>query len=261
MKKLVTYFRYLFEYLKHGDFLSILASIRYIINKTSHKNDRIIQTSIGKFFCRKNTNDFQFANFGYEWSVKKFLLDHRKEFTVFIDGGACVGDYSILLSHFGLRCIAFEPIESNFRVLTKNLELNQLTKGIAAFQYGLGDTNKMTGFVFDPINTGASHQSNEPGNADCQGEIRTFDSLLSELDLDKNERILFKLDVEGMEAEAIRGASTFISTFPNITFVLEGKHTGENLIKTALSEIASFEFGIVDEFNIFATKINSDHLN
>ncbi|MEI7662523.1 MAG: hypothetical protein WCK34_10005, partial [Bacteroidota bacterium] len=74
MKKLKTYSRYFFDYLKHGDFLSIVASIRYLVNKTSHKNDRIIRTSIGKFYCRKNTNDFQFANWGYEWGVKQFLL-------------------------------------------------------------------------------------------------------------------------------------------------------------------------------------------
>ena len=261
MKKLKIYLRYFFEYLKHGDILSIIASIRYLVNKTSHKKDRIIQTSIGKFFCRKNTNDFQFANFGYEWGVKKFLLDHSKAYTVFIDGGACVGDYSILLSRFGLRCIAFEPIENNFKVLTKNLELNHLAGKITAFQCGLGEENKKTGFIFNPVNTGASSKSTNPGQSNCQGEIRTFDSLLPELNLSKNDRILFKLDVEGMETEAINGAAAFIRNYQNITFVLEDKHSGQDTIKQALGKIAAFEFGIVDEFNIFATKINKHSSN
>ena len=80
MKKLKTYFWYLVEYLKYGDFLSIIASARYLFNKSSHRRDRVIRTSIGTFFCRKNTNDFQFANFHYEWGVKKYLLDHKKDF-------------------------------------------------------------------------------------------------------------------------------------------------------------------------------------
>jgi FkbM family methyltransferase len=254
MKKLKTYSRYFFDYLRHGDLLSIIASVRYLLNRTSHKKDRIITTSIGKFFCRKNTNDFQFANYGYEWGVKKFLLDNSRDYNVFIDGGACVGDYSILLTRYGLRCIAFEPIENNFRVLMKNLELNQLTGKIDAFQCGLGEENKEENFNFNPVNTGATYKASDPSQANCRAEIRTFDSLLPELNLSMNDRILFKLDVEGMETEAIRGASGFISKFPNITFVLEDKHTGQDTIQQALSEIAGFEFGIVDDFNIFAKK-------
>jgi len=255
MKKLKTYSRYFFDYLAHGDLVSIFASAMYLINRTSHKKDRIINTFIGKFYCRKNTNDFQFASYFYEWGVKKFLLTHRQDYTVFFDGGACVGDYSILLSKFGLKCIAFEPIENNFRALTKNLELNQLTGTITAINIGLGEENTRTGFIFNSVNTGASFKSNDREKLNCYCEIRTFDSLLPELNLNKNDRFLFKLDLEGMEVDAIHGAAEFIRTFPFITFVLEDKHTGRNPIQKALSEIASFEFGIVDDFNIFAKKL------
>ena len=261
MKKLKIYLRYFYEYLKHGDLLSIVASVRYLVNKSSHKKDRIIQTSIGTFYCRKNTNDFQFANYGYEWSVKKYLLEHCKEYTVFIDGGACVGDYSILLSRYGLRCIAFEPIEFNYTILDKNLELNHLADKITSFHCGLGKENKKERFVIDPVNTGASHKSTISEKSDCFGEIRTLDSLLPELHLDKNDRIFIKLDIEGMEAEAIEGAAEFIRSYPNITFVLEAKHTGQDPLKQALGEIAAFEFGIVDDFNIFAKKITRINTN
>jgi FkbM family methyltransferase len=256
MNKIATYFRYFQDYLKHGDMLSIVSSIKYLLFKTSHRNDRIIKTSIGTFFCRKNTNDFQFANFGYEWGVKKFLLTHHADFDVFIDGGACVGDYSILMSRKGLKCFAFEPIKDNFRVLSKNLELNQLAGTIKALNYGLGMKNGTVGFKFNPVNTGASSKATDVEISDCHGEIRTFDSILPELNLNINDRILFKLDVEGMEAEAILGAAGFIRNYPNITFVLEDKHTGQDPIQVALSEISDFEFGIVDDFNIFAKKRN-----
>ncbi|MEI7662603.1 MAG: FkbM family methyltransferase, partial [Bacteroidota bacterium] len=170
------------------------------------------------------------------------------------DGGACIGDYSILLTRYGLRCIAFEPIESNFKVLEKNLELNGLTGKIIAFQYGLGAENKKEHFSFNPVNTGASHKSSITDHSNCLGEIRTFDSLLPELNLDPDDRILFKLDIEGMETEALQGAAGFIRRFPNITFVLEDKHAGQYPIQKTLSEIGPFEFGIVDEFNIYAKK-------
>ncbi len=261
MKKLKTYSRYFFEYLKHGDLLSIIASIRYLLYKTSHKKDRIIHTTIGTFFCRKNTNDFQFANYKYEWGVKKYLLDNRHTFSVFIDGGACIGDYCVLLSRFNIRCIAFEPVIENFNVLTKNLKLNDLTDEIQAFSFGLGSKNEHAAFIFNPVNTGASHLANLGQVPDCHVEIRTLDSLIASLDINPEAHILVKLDVEGMEAEAIRGAKNFITMYPHITFVIEDKHIGEESIKKALNEIVPFEFGIVDEFNIYAKKIISTQSN
>ncbi len=139
MKKLNTYFWYFLEYLKNWDFPSIIAAVNYLIFRKTHKQDRIIQSSMGVFFCRKNTNDFQFANFRYEWAVKKFIHDHIHEYSVFIDGGACIGDYCILLSKYNTRCIAIEPIADNYSVLVKNLELNNLTDKVMAFQVGLGN--------------------------------------------------------------------------------------------------------------------------
>lgn len=255
MKRALTYSRYFFDYMKNGDPGSVVASIKYMINKTSHSSDRIIRTSVGTFFCRKNTNDFQFANYYYEWGVKKYLLDHRNEYSLFIDGGACVGEYSVLMAKHDLRCFAFEPIKDTFGVLLKNLELNDLKLKVKAIPCGLGAKNEQVKFVYNPVNTGASHIATDEKPGDCLAEIRTFDSLLPELNINTKEKILFKLDIEGMEAEAIRGASDFILNYPNITFVMEDKHSGLDSIKDTLNKIASFEFGIVDEFNIFAKKI------
>jgi FkbM family methyltransferase len=254
IKKLTTYYRYFWEYLKHGDFGSILSSVRYLLKKGSHPHDRIIKTSIGVFFCRKNTNDFQFANYRYEWGVKKFMLANIDNYNVFIDGGACVGEYCILLTKLGIRCIAYEPVMQNFEVLSKNLELNNIAEKVLAFPYGLGDCEMQAPFYFNPVNTGASHIITDRKPTNVFARIRTLDSFLPQMKLKTEDRIMVKLDVENMEPEAIRGAAEFIRRFPNITFVAEDKHSGGDTIKSALSNISGFEFGIVDEFNIYATK-------
>jgi FkbM family methyltransferase len=254
LTKLKTYLIYFGEYLKNGDFGSILASVRYLLHKGSHPGDRIIRSSIGHFYCRKNTNDFQFANFRYEWGVKKFLLDNREKFNVFIDGGACIGEYCVLISKFGVRCIAFEPVIVNYDVLRKNIELNMWANKVQTFPFGLGDRNMKAPFYFNPVNTGASHIITDMKKPDMFTEIRTFDSFLPELKFSNDDKIMVKLDVEQMEPEAIRGSKEFISTFPNITFVIEEKHSGAEKIRKALLEIADFEFGIVDEYNIYARK-------
>jgi len=162
-----------------------------------------------------------------------------------------------LLSKFNIRCISFEPMKNNFEVLERNIEINNLKSQVLALPYGLGDKNFMAQFIFNPVNTGASHISEEPLTSDSiiyPADIRTFDSLLTNLRIGKTEKILFKLDLEGMEVEAILGASDFIRSYPYLTFVIETVHSGEDLIKETLSQIASFRFGKVDEFNIFATK-------
>lgn len=254
MSKLVIYFRYLFEYLKYGDLVSIISSFRYLNNRTSHKTNRIIKSSVGTFFCRKNTNDFQFANYAYEWNVKKFFLDHQSEYSVFIDGGACTGEYSILFSKNGIRCFAFEPVSDTYKVLLKNIGLNNMVSTIQAFPFGLGAVNAKVDFVKNSVNTGASHiaRNGKPGN--CKADIRTFDSIFENFNLNPDDRILFKLDVEGMEVEALAGARNFIQKFPDITFVIENEHSTIDNIRETLNSIAPFEFGIIDKLNIFAKK-------
>lgn len=257
MKKIITYLRYLSEYLRYGDFTSVISAIKYVKSRTSHSSDRIIKTSVGTFYCRKNTNDFQFANYYYEWGVKKFILKHIKEYNVFIDGGSCIGAYSILLSKCDFRCIAFEPIADNYDALLKNLELNKLSDKVVAYQIGLGNENIQARFKFNAVNTGASSIDREDNSSDQLCEIRTFDSMILDLKIEKKEKILFKLDVEGMETEALLGAADFIIKYPNITFIIEYKHSGIDHVKAVLNTLADFEIGIVDQYNIYARKIRN----
>jgi len=257
LSKILTYSRYLFDYLKHGDVGSIVASVKYVINKTSYRSDRIIQTSVGKFYCRKNTNDFQFANLYYEWGVKKFILKRINEFSVFIDVGACVGDYSILLAKLNKQCFAFELVSHNIKTINKNLELNDLQNKVKFFPYGLGDADYSASFSFDTVNTGASRINKVKDAETDKAEIRKLDTLMDEMAIDQNEKIFIKLDVEGMETEAIRGAFNFIMYYPNITFIVEEKHSGQFPIQDTFSDIALFEFGKVDELNIYAKKIRN----
>lgn len=255
LKKLNTWFWYFYEYLKFGDFLSLYASVNYLLFKKSHSKDRIIKTSVGKFFCRKNTNDFQFANFRYEWGVKRFILNNIQEYSVFIDGGSCVGEYPILLSKYNIRSIAFEPVSENYGVLVKNLLLNNLLDKAKIFELGLGDENKPASFIVNRVNTGASHIDRENSPESSPVKICTLDSCLPELNLVKEDHILFKLDVEGMETEALKGAADFIRQYPNITLILEEKFSGMGQIKSLLNGLGTFEYGMVDQYNMFARKL------
>ncbi len=254
MNKLLTYLRYFYDYLKFGDFVSIFAGIRYLLTRASINHDRIIHTSIGTFFCRRNTNDFQFANYYYEWQVKKFVIGHSREFNVFIDAGACIGDFTILMANKGLRCISFEPLKSNYEVFLKNIELNKLTGKVQTYNLGLGASNRTVSFAFDPVNTGASHIVESATGNVIPAELRTFDTLVPEFGLNENDRVLIKFDVEGMEPDVVNGAAGFIRQFRELIIILEDKISGKGKIKEALDKFAVFEYGTIDEYNFYARK-------
>jgi len=254
MKKLITYLIYTYEYLKHGDFRSILAGLSYLGNKTSTSSDRLIRTSIGSFYCRRNTNDFQFANYRYEWGVKSFVLKILPEFDVFIDAGACIGDYTILIAKKGIKCISFEPLRNNYEAFLKNLSLNTFKGEVRTFNYGLGERNESQTFVYDPVNTGASHIRRNSSEEGSPVELRTLDSLVPDLEIKRTDRILIKLDVEGMEAQAVKGAANLITHHENLTLILEDKFSGPEAIKAYLNEYARFDYGRVDEYNFYARK-------
>jgi hypothetical protein len=59
-----------------------------------------------------------------------------------------------------------------------------------------------------------------------------------------------------MEDEALEGAARFITFHPNLTIIFEEKHTGKDAILKILEDLAVFEYGIVDEYNLYAKKIN-----
>lgn len=188
------------------------------------------------------------------------MLDRLSDFNVFVDGGACTGEYCVWLSQQNIRCIAFEPVQKNYEVILKNLELNGLSKIITGLPFGLGDRNMQVNFAFDPVNTGSSHITANTEGSQITSEIRTFDSFLPELNLKNDDRILFKLDVEGMEAEAIIGAADFVRKFSNILFILEVKHSGKQKVIDVLNSLALFEIGDIDEYNMYAKKLKNHPL-
>jgi FkbM family methyltransferase len=255
--KAITYSRYLYDYLKFGDVASVMASVRYLASGKSHTGDRVIHTSAGHFYCRKNTNDFQFANYYYEWGVKKYMLRHRKEFDVFIDAGACTGVYSIILSRYGMRCFAFEPVPETFSVLQKNIELNACSGRVQAFGYGLSDHNGTGTFAVDPVNTGASYLIGSDREGNCTAELHKLDSVYSSFGIRAGDTVLMKFDLEGSEPAALRGATEFIRNCEAVTLIIEDKHTGNESIRDILNSIAVFRYTPVDEFNICAVKMRN----
>lgn len=262
MGKLKTFIRYFSDFLQYGQLRLVFASIIYILTGKSFIETRIFRGKLGFFLHRKGSLDFQFGNYAYEWNVKKVMLKHHGNYDVFLDIGANIGTYTIMLAGKGLRCFAFEPIYANHKALNINILLNSFENTATAFNFGLGSNDSSADFAFDPLNTGASHIASVPADtpeAEKRSihttiQLKKLDDVMTMLNLSDTDRILVKIDVEGMEIDVIKGAVKFLQRFDKLMLVMESVHSGEEKLKAQLSEIAEFDFFTIDALNMGAIK-------
>ncbi len=256
MRNPITPFRYFYDFIKNRQFYFLITAIKFSFTKKTNSLDKIIKTTSGNFLCRKNTMDFLFANHAYEWNVKKFLLRNHKNSTVFLDIGANIGTYSILLGHKGLKCFAFEPSQENFQALSKNIELNNLQEKVKIFNFGLGKINCEKEFVFNSLNTGASHVISKPDEKkNCNINIKPFDSVYKDLDFKKEDKFLIKIDVEGMEPDVLEGAKSFLSEYSKIIAVAEDKHCGNKKLINLINQFMNACYKRIDKYNMCFKKL------
>lgn len=131
---------------------------------------------------------------------------------VVVDGGANIGAHSIPFAQFvgpAGRVLAFEPQRLVFYLLAGNVALNSLTQ-VECYNLGLSDTAGELG-VGAPV---------EERNFGCvpllQGKLGPYAEIITTRTLDSfhlDQCDLIKLDIEGMELEALQGARQTIEAF------------------------------------------------
>ncbi|MES2382645.1 MAG: FkbM family methyltransferase [Bacteroidota bacterium] len=248
MKKIYTYLAYFWQYIKYGDFKSIYYSIYFLLTQKSNAEARLVKSGLGSFYTRANTLDFQYINYAYELGVKKFI--EQSDFDVYIDAGACVGEFSVWLAKEGKKCIAFEPVKNSYELILKNTALNNVESKVQVLNYGLGRKHAVEYFLVDHLNMGASKKVDYV--TDEKFEINRLDDVFEGFNLKKSDRILVKIDVEGMEIDLLEGARNFLNYFDEVILIIEEKLSGEGEIKNYISKNHNFEFGLVDHFNMYA---------
>ncbi len=251
--RIEVYSLYLFEYIRFGDFDSLMKAFAYMFTRKSYAKAKRMTTSMGTFETRARSLDFQYVNYAYEIDIKRFI--EKENFDVFFDIGACLGEYCIWIGKKGKRCFAFEPVNQSYNMIDRNIRLNGLEKNVKAFNYGLGLKHSTEYFELNETNPGSNKRVDERGANTEKFEINSLDEKFATLGLSASDKILIKIDVEGMELDMLRGATTFLHNFDNIVLIIEEKFSGEYSIRMGLSEIANFEYGKIDDYNIYARKI------
>ena len=140
----------------------------------------------------------------YEQDVLNQLDQYIPDNSVVLDVGANIGNHTLYwaIKRNAQKVYSFEPVHDTFKILKKNIELNDLKDKVSLFEIGLSDerTNaKIT--VFNPSNIGATHI----------GKCEVGDMQIDKLDnIEIKEKVDFvKIDVEGHEHFVLRGGAEF----------------------------------------------------
>lgn len=253
LNRIEVYSLYLLEYIRYGEWKCVLDAIAYMITKKSYSKGRRIKSRLGIFETRPYSLDFQHVNYAYELSIKRFI--ERENFTVFFDIGACLGEFSIWLAGKGKKCITFEPVSYSYNMIQRNIHLNKVEHNVQLFKCGLGAQHAEAHFELNSTNPGSNRRVEQPGKDTEVFIINTLDELMPSFNLLPTDKLLIKIDVEGMELEMLAGAQQLINNFDDIVMIIEEKFSGEHNIRQGLSKMGNWEFCQLDEHNIYARKI------
>jgi FkbM family methyltransferase len=148
-------------------------------------------------------------SFRYEDELELLFRDSVAVDYTFIDCGANFGYWSVLISsapYGSHKAIAIEPSSQNFAKLKNNAEING--NRFEAVKCAIG-ASKGTARL-----SGTKHEAfSIAGDADSGGEdvpVIALDDLLADGRISANGKYLIKLDVEGVEIEAIKGGTRLL---------------------------------------------------
>ncbi len=189
----------------------------------------------GRFWCylREHMGSQIFFRGSYSTDCLEVLRQRLKPDSVFLDIGANHGEFSIaaaLMAPLG-RVIAFEPMPRNVERLQANIALNELAS-VRVMPVGLGDQegtfpihDQSVPYEDGTINEGLAslYAAGNRARLGLSIEVRLLDKLWPLLQLERVDVI--KLDIEGAEWPALRGAQDILARYRPTLMVEIGRAT------------------------------------
>ena len=137
-------------------------------------------------------------------------IGRLKDDSVFVDVGANIGTQTVHALRAGpfSRAVAFEPEKRNAKLLNMNLAANDMTARTTVFAKAAGATDGEARLFLHPRNKGAHAIDSQPSPDTVKSvvvPVTRLDTALRALNLQAEEIGLIWIDVEGAEAETVRG--------------------------------------------------------
>lgn len=118
----------------------------------------------------------------------------------------------------------FEPDERNYRSVSRNIDLNEF-KNLHVFNLGVSDSKQtLKLFRVDPHNRGMNHILSDTEAAEFNDfttiDVDTLDNVIADNGIGKVDVV--KIDIEGYEMHALRGAKELLTTHKPKLFIEVG---------------------------------------
>jgi len=125
-----------------------------------------------------------------------------------IDGGANIGEFTIIAAILGHILFAFEPVRSHVEMIKRSLALNDLSSSVRLFRNGLSNYNGNSTIALRLNNKGGSSVDIKRQADTEQVDLIRMDELFSIFTEYSNLDLLFwKADIEGWEERMFNGAN------------------------------------------------------
>ena len=216
---------------------SIIKNLIYtILEKTIYPNGR--KVNISGFSLSLPFRYSRFFPENYETDNMEFLRNNISEGMTVIDIGAHIGLYTIAMGKIvkdSGKIYSFEPTPATFKVLQKNIHLNEMSNIVRPLNKAVSDTEGMTTFYIS--DTDVCNANSLASNFNNKGT--GINVILTSIDkLVETEKLSFidiiKIDAEGAEYSVLKGSEKTLRKFrPKIILGLHPKsieNFGDSLI-------------------------------
>lgn len=165
-----------------------------------------------KVHCTTGGGAYVFLQRQYEYNSQEVHCKAEPD-DVVIDAGACWGETSLYFAHEASRVVAFEFIPSNIGVFSKNVDANPWLKQKIDFinRPVWSKSGQELYYVDWGPGSRVSFQKMREDFPDTKTITTTIDDTVRDLGLSKVDFI--KMDIEGAELNALKGAERSIRAF------------------------------------------------
>ena len=204
-----------------------------------------------KLFLNKKGLALSISHYGtYEKSEAKVMEEKIKGGNIVVDVGANIGLHTLnmarIVGNTG-QVFAFEPDPSNFKILGKNVKVNNY-KNIILEQKAVGDKHGRA----------TLYQSDDPGRhrifpqTKAKGQVQVELTSLDKYFIDSNlvDKINFiKIDVEGLEFSVLKGMENILKNNKKIKILFE--FMPKNIMEAGFMPIELLNYLTLYDFKLY----------
>ena len=252
--KILFYFYQKGKNLLGGRGLTKYSFVRNVKNySTSHLQTDYAEVFGNKLFLSKKGLALAISHYGtYEELEAKIMEEKIKVGNIVVDVGANIGLHTLnmarIVGNTG-RVFAFEPEPSNFKILKKNVKINNY-QNIILEQKAIGDKHGKITLYQSGSNPGKHRIF--PQTKDATGQVQVDYTSLDKYFIDSNlvDKINFiKIDVEGLEFGVLKGMENILNKSKKIKILFE--MMPENTIEAGFAPIELLNYLTSHDFKIY----------